>query len=95
MVAASERDVGHVPWRGHDGGGLEPSGAAAGPGRRLPYSRLLPAGPGGWQTLCQELLLRGAGGQQAAQGGAQDRPLLLGAVFVLLGNYRVLCVIFF
>ena len=61
----------------------------------LPYSRLLPAGPGGWQTLCQELLLRGAGGQQAAQGGAQDRPLLLGAVFVLLGNYRVLCVIFF
>ena len=47
------------------------------------------------QALCQEPLLRGAGGQQAAQGGAQDRPLLLGAVFVLLGNYKVLCVIFF
>lgn len=64
-------------------------------GQASPRSRLLPAGPGGWQTLCPGSPCCGSRWPAGCTGRAQDRPLLLGAVFVLLGNYKVLCVILF
>lgn len=65
-------------------------------GGHLPGARFPPAGLGGWETLCQSPCHLG----QPARGGSQDRgelspDLYCCGLFVLLGNYKVLCVVCF